>query len=1043
MSSQINTNIAEAIDVLITKRLGDLKLDTTIIAEIYSVINGEKGKYQVKYQSAIFEAYVEENNKKFRVGQSVYVRIPQSDFSQKKIITGRADNNTNEIAQQTLQNYRFVLEPTFHFLPAEQFLTPSKEKNTKEILIDRSDYNELFFLKSSNEYSYLQVEAIFKAPIQETISSGNYGIKIYFNVFDTDDQEYCLTLDTYSFHGRFYNFSVGTKQSKIFLIQRSFLQGIKRIEFFTENFDITTTTEISVRDIKLNFVDILDISEQEYYIKIQGLQGFWFTNKNLDANPLPFSATLLKEGKNVTNSEEYLYRWYYYGLDSNDKLGWHEFNLDQDTQQPLSTSQIQIYNFKENSRIFNIEVYLKSDPETVLSSTTFRVENAEIPEISLEYLSIGINIFFKDNKYKGIWYNNEVQVNNVAQSAYLIPNTEFNQDILDIDCDIYINEDLFDSEGNKIFSAGDYIGSWNKTFYYTDIYNNFKIHFDNNKMIQYPKNGHFTNEVTQKYFLITYSFDNSKESPISSINYYLNDLIIPLKENIKDQEYSSLLKNLFYEETETHKEVKIYYDLKQDFDFLIKDSILKIVVNFTSGAKFEYSYKIECIRKSDTNITRGGYSCRLAPSHEFYWGQDDYKLTLEIYFNGVLEKEPQNVEFHSFKINNKEFDMSAMSIQVNNDQLNSLEQGNLAVAVISYQNQKLIAYYPIPYGTSSSAYFEVEPVSMVQYSALGTNPKTNVVNQLYSYSPNNTFNFTKSGQNSYYIDKITQCTNNTNKEIIYQPVVCYLRSEEDSESNPTNWDGQILMDNNNNVISALRVSGGRGTEATFNGVTIGTIANGESLQNGIFGYTNGKGMFKITDNGIGYFGEDGKNQIIIDGFRQKIEGYSTNANVSTMTLNLAASSPDDQLILSDKFYITANGDSNFNNITSKTLKAEEVFANKNLIIQDLKESKKIDLTSGFMEITGKENNNDGTNIIFGDQNRKDYLFPSIIVKNSIPNKDEEGNPIMQYPQIQIHHLALDSTDDLFFVKDNKTLAQIITELYAAIAEACSCDSSGE
>ena len=1039
MGSQINNNIAEAIDVLISKRLGDLKLDTTIIAEISSIIDSKEGKYKVKYQSAIFEAYVEEKDKTFRVGQSVYVRIPQSDFSQKKVITGRADNNTSEIAKQNLLNYHFVLEPTFHFLSAEQVLTANKQ-NKLEIPITPSVYDEISFLKFANEYSYIQIEASFKAQFQKAIDKGNYGIKVYFNAFDNADQEYCLTLDTYSFNGRFYNFASGTKQTKIFQIQRSFLKGVKRIEFFVENFDEeTANTEIKVRDVKINFVDILDISQDEYYTKIQGLDGFLFKNKDLSLAPLKFSATLLKEGKNVTKDEKYLYRWFYYGLNEQGKLDWHEFNINEETKEPLSTSDIVIYNFEENSRIYNLEVYSASDPSTILTSNSFRVENAETPEITFEVLPMGINVFFKDSKYKGIWYKNDVRINNVAQTSYLIANTEFTTDILDIDCDIYTNEDIKDQNGEKIFSAGDYIGSWTKNFYYKDTYDNFKINFVGNKIIQYPRVGNFETDIENNYFSLEYSYEEVEEKTINSISYYLNDIVILNKENKQNednkQENNSLLKNIYYDEVEHYKKVNIYYDLDKQYDFSKKDTILKIIIDFTSGAKFEYKYKLECVRKDSSGIASAGYSCRLVPSHDFYCGQSDYKLNLEVYKHG----EPQTITekdivFETAKINDNNIINPGLSIKLNKQDLKDKKSGNLVVVAISYNNYKIAAYYPIPIGTSRTAYFEIEPISSVQYSAAGLNPKPNVSTAESGYTPSVSFNFTKSGSNSYYIEQVLEYKNGINQEIIYQPIICYLKPEEITENVPTNWDGQIVLNTSNNIISALRVSGGRGNEAKFSGVTIGTMANGENLQNGIFGYSNGQGTFKITETGIAYFGKDGGDQVKIDGANQQIQGYATSSKTHILALNLAATAGENLIEgMSNgrsKFSVSANGGAWFD---------DKVEMRDLIVNNDAKIGKNIELTTHQISVDTPRELKFGKKTDSGQDMVRAYIKAED--SKTAPTTPEAEKDFL-FPQIEIHTLAVNSTEDLII--GGKTFEQILREIYKEISNvACKCNSSDE
>ena len=87
--ASVNENIAKAMDVLISKRLGSLAMDQTIIAEITEVVNSAKGHYKIRYQNVIVDVYSENTDKIYKNGDTVYVKVPNSDFSSKKIIEGK------------------------------------------------------------------------------------------------------------------------------------------------------------------------------------------------------------------------------------------------------------------------------------------------------------------------------------------------------------------------------------------------------------------------------------------------------------------------------------------------------------------------------------------------------------------------------------------------------------------------------------------------------------------------------------------------------------------------------------------------------------------------------------------------------------------------------------------------------------------------------------------------------------------------------------------------------------------------------------------
>ena len=86
-----------AIDTIVQKRIEKLPYDKTVIATIEDNTNAAQGKYVVNDGTSTYEAFSE--NTSYTIGQNVYVSIPQADYQQQKIITGKyIPNNTNTTA---------------------------------------------------------------------------------------------------------------------------------------------------------------------------------------------------------------------------------------------------------------------------------------------------------------------------------------------------------------------------------------------------------------------------------------------------------------------------------------------------------------------------------------------------------------------------------------------------------------------------------------------------------------------------------------------------------------------------------------------------------------------------------------------------------------------------------------------------------------------------------------------------------------------------------------------------------------------------------
>lgn len=83
---EMTTQLFEAIDAIVTERLRILPYDKMVIATIVDNTYAEHYKYKVTTDDNItFDAY--SDVKTYTIGTRVYVRIPQGDYTQQKVIT--------------------------------------------------------------------------------------------------------------------------------------------------------------------------------------------------------------------------------------------------------------------------------------------------------------------------------------------------------------------------------------------------------------------------------------------------------------------------------------------------------------------------------------------------------------------------------------------------------------------------------------------------------------------------------------------------------------------------------------------------------------------------------------------------------------------------------------------------------------------------------------------------------------------------------------------------------------------------------------------
>ena len=89
----------DAMDIIAAQQIKNLQFDKTVKCSITDDSKSEQGEYTVTDGSSTFKAYSEST--KYSNGASVYVNIPNGDYNNKKLITGRYDQdrkdyNTND-----------------------------------------------------------------------------------------------------------------------------------------------------------------------------------------------------------------------------------------------------------------------------------------------------------------------------------------------------------------------------------------------------------------------------------------------------------------------------------------------------------------------------------------------------------------------------------------------------------------------------------------------------------------------------------------------------------------------------------------------------------------------------------------------------------------------------------------------------------------------------------------------------------------------------------------------------------------------------------
>ena len=355
-SSSLGEKMLDAFEILAQAEVNSAQFDKTVTGIIISCEDEATGRYKVQYQDAIFYAYSTALDVTYNKGVSVQVKIPNNDFSGRKMIIGTVEENgidygtivedpllryeyvgidcINSIAQYNLGSYwtskknSSVEDKTLeHF----NITVYDKEKNINSI-----DLNEDMAYDNIKKGNSILLGATFKTDIiDQQKFKGDYGIKYTLtfhdvsNVEATIDRYYIIDIDKMS--GDPYSLKEATDQIIPFDIDSDNFLYVKKIELFTKNFiyqDDTKPADIFISN--LIFQAAYRIPDEEFAGTALNIvipeRNHFIASENLTSKKA--IAQLRIKGK-ITDSltKNIQYYWFIEDLrvDKSDNLSYHKY----------------------------------------------------------------------------------------------------------------------------------------------------------------------------------------------------------------------------------------------------------------------------------------------------------------------------------------------------------------------------------------------------------------------------------------------------------------------------------------------------------------------------------------------------------------------------------------------------------------------------------------------------------------------------------------------------------------------------------------------
>lgn len=344
-SSSMSEKLLDAIEILAQAEIGSAQFDKTVTGIIISCEDEATGRYKVQYQDAIFYAFSSALDVTYTKGTSVQVKIPNNDFSGRKMIIGTVEENGIDygtIVEDPLLRYEQIGVDCIGSTEEYDLSSYWSEERNNVVLydiendIDLIDLNKEMIEDNIKQSNSLLLGATIKTNIPDIQRfKGDYGIKYTLtfndiaNISATVDRYYIINIDKMS--GDPYSYSDAVNQIIPFDVDNKNFRYVKKIELFAKNFihqDETKNADIFISNIRFQTANRL--SDEDFAgtaLSILTPQGNYFNN----VEGLIFKEALAelrikgKVANSLTKSIEYY--WFIEDLrvSKSSDMGYHKY----------------------------------------------------------------------------------------------------------------------------------------------------------------------------------------------------------------------------------------------------------------------------------------------------------------------------------------------------------------------------------------------------------------------------------------------------------------------------------------------------------------------------------------------------------------------------------------------------------------------------------------------------------------------------------------------------------------------------------------------
>lgn len=318
-SNQISEAILEAINIISDKKISKAEFSSTIQGTIVECKDASLGKYLVKYQDSLLEAYSTSPSVSYSKDSLVYIFVPDGNLKEYKVILGTTKQlGTNYIEEFTGEEYFDTGE---NFISSDYTIAMSSYQTKQYELFNRNGENNIITLSENiaNEIrnaNYLKMTGTVQTGLPyDQKRNGHYGVRITLIMKNSatgveEPQDYYF--DNNNFFGNPYEYTTASNQIVSCQIDSDNFVAVDRIVCFVQDFpnQVEQGEEPPAADIFIyNFAingsyKLSDSEKSSVAIVLKAERGYTFGKDSSDDDTRPVVANLRVKMKEVNLGQQ-------------------------------------------------------------------------------------------------------------------------------------------------------------------------------------------------------------------------------------------------------------------------------------------------------------------------------------------------------------------------------------------------------------------------------------------------------------------------------------------------------------------------------------------------------------------------------------------------------------------------------------------------------------------------------------------------------------------------------------------------------------------